>query len=183
MLLLLLLEALVFGICRWSRSVARGQYVSNDRRIHASIDAAVNDIAELYAAAAPESEFDKALVAGYWFQFVDGRPEFGSQEINSALKNLGHPIKNITSAFDSLKSRKPASVMQVKKSGSSRQARKNLQADRRRQERRRDDDRAAALMMGAGNAKGRVTMQQGQAHVGCGSMLRWAQTTRPTLAD
>jgi hypothetical protein len=83
-----------------------------------------SDIAELYAAATPESEGDKALVAGYWFQFVDGRPEFGSQEINSALKNLGHPIKNITSAFDSLKSRKPAPVMQVKKSGSTRQARK-----------------------------------------------------------
>lgn len=83
-----------------------------------------SDIAELYAAAAPESEVDKALVAGYWFQFNQGQPDFGSQEVNSALKNLGHPIKNITSAFDSLKGRKPAPVMQVKKSGTSRQARK-----------------------------------------------------------
>jgi hypothetical protein len=83
-----------------------------------------SDIAELYAAASPESEVDKALVAGYWFQFAEGKPEFGSQEVNSALKNLGHPIKNITSAFDALKGRKPASVMQLKKSGSSRQARK-----------------------------------------------------------
>jgi hypothetical protein len=81
-------------------------------------------IAELYSAATPESEADKALVAGYWFQFVDGRPDFGSQEVNSALKNLGHPIKNITSAFDALKARKPAPVMQLKKAGSTKQARK-----------------------------------------------------------
>ena len=83
-----------------------------------------SDIAELYAAASPESESDKALVAGYWFQFQDGRDDFAAQEINSALKNLGHPIKNITSAFDSLKARKPAPVMQLKKAGSTKQARK-----------------------------------------------------------
>ena len=83
-----------------------------------------SDIAELFAATAPENESDKALVAGYWFQFSEGRQEFGSQEINTALKNLGHPIKNITSAFTSLKARKPAPVMQLKKAGSSRQARK-----------------------------------------------------------
>lgn len=82
------------------------------------------DLADLYAATAPEPEIDKALVAGYWFQFCEGKPEFGSQEINTALKNLGHPIKNITSAFDNLKARKPSYVMQLKKSGTSKQARK-----------------------------------------------------------
>jgi hypothetical protein len=50
--------------------------------------------------------------------------DFASQEINAALKNLGHPIGNITSAFDNLKARKPAPVMQLKKSGTSKQARK-----------------------------------------------------------
>lgn len=82
------------------------------------------DIAELYAAAAPEMDTDKALVAAYWFQFGEGRPEFNSQEINTALKNLGHPIKSITSAFDNLKARKPAPVMQLRKSGTTKQARK-----------------------------------------------------------
>jgi hypothetical protein len=33
-------------------------------------------------------------------------------------------VKHITSAFDTLKARKPAAVMQLKKSGSTRQARK-----------------------------------------------------------
>lgn len=84
-----------------------------------------SDLAELYAATSPESEADKALVAAYWAQFGEGKPEFSSYEINSALKNLGHPIKNITGAFDNLKARKPAPVMQLKKSGTSRQARKS----------------------------------------------------------
>jgi hypothetical protein len=81
-------------------------------------------LAELYAATGPESEADKVLVAAYWAQFGEGKAEFGSQEINSALKNLGHPIGNITSAFDNLKARKPAPVMQLKKSGTTKQARK-----------------------------------------------------------
>jgi hypothetical protein len=83
-----------------------------------------SDLAELFAATSPESDADRVLVAGYWAQFGEGRPEINSQEINSALKNLGHPIKNITSAFDTLKARKPAPVMQLKKSGTSKQARK-----------------------------------------------------------
>ncbi len=80
--------------------------------------------ADLYGAANPESEADKALVAGYWFQFVEGKPEFGAQELNTALKNLGHPIANITTAFDNLKARRPAPVLQLKKAGTSKQARK-----------------------------------------------------------
>lgn len=82
------------------------------------------DLAELHAATTPESDADRALVAGYWVQYGEGKADFASQEINAALKNLGHPIGNITSAFDNLKARKPAPVMQLKKSGTSKQARK-----------------------------------------------------------
>ena len=39
-----------------------------------------SELAELHATAAPESDADKALVAGYWFQFCEGKPEFGAQE-------------------------------------------------------------------------------------------------------
>jgi len=45
-------------------------------------------------------------------------------EGDAALKNLGHPIANITSAFNNLKARKPATVMQLKKAGTTKQARK-----------------------------------------------------------
>ena len=82
------------------------------------------DLAELHAATTPESDADRALVAGYWFQYCQGQADFGGQEINAALKNLGHPIGNITSAFNNLKARKPAPVMQLKKAGSTQQARK-----------------------------------------------------------
>lgn len=84
------------------------------------------DLAELYNATAPESDADKTLVAAYWAQYGEGKAEFGSQELNTALKNLGHAIGNITTAFDTLKARKPAPVMQLKKSGSSKQARKTF---------------------------------------------------------
>lgn len=82
------------------------------------------DLPELYAATTPESDADKTLVAGYWAQYGEGKPDFGAQEINTSLKNLGHAIGNITSAFDNLKARKPAPVVQLKKAGSTKQARK-----------------------------------------------------------
>lgn len=50
--------------------------------------------------------------------------DFTSQEVNSELKNLGHGVTNITSAFSSLMKRKPALAMQTAKSGATQQARK-----------------------------------------------------------
>ena len=82
------------------------------------------DLAELYAAASPENDSDKALVAGYWSQFLQGQPDFAAQAINSSLKDLGHGVSNITSAFNTLKAQKPALVMQLKKAGTTKQARK-----------------------------------------------------------
>lgn len=54
-----------------------------------------------------------------------GKLEFKRRRSTRALKHLGHPIRNITSVFDNLKARKPALVMQLKESGTSRQARKS----------------------------------------------------------
>jgi hypothetical protein len=81
-------------------------------------------LADLYGAASPETDSDRALVGGYWFQFVQGQPEFGAQTINSALKDLGHQVPNITNALGALKAQKPQLVVQLKKSGTSKQARK-----------------------------------------------------------
>lgn len=83
-----------------------------------------SDLAEVYAAASPSTDADRALVAGYWFQFLQGEADFGGQAVNSALKNLGHGVSNITSAFETLKAQKPALVMQLKKAGTTKQARK-----------------------------------------------------------
>jgi len=83
-----------------------------------------SSFAELYDAAQPKSQSDKALVAGYWLQQSLGGDNFDSFSINKELKNLGEGVPNITSALDTLKGQKPALVLQLKKSGKSRQARK-----------------------------------------------------------
>src|SRR5688572_11371365 len=57
-----------------------------------------------YGAAEPTTDSDRALVAGYWYQFVEGQEDFGSQTINSDLKHLGHGVSNITKALERLKS-------------------------------------------------------------------------------
>jgi len=82
------------------------------------------DVNELFGAASPSTNPHKALVVAYWFQEVEGQPDFGSQKINSQLKNMGHPVGNITRALQGLIDRKPALVMQVRKKGTAKQARK-----------------------------------------------------------
>ncbi len=83
-----------------------------------------NDIAELFAAASPTTEADKTLVASYWVQWVQGQADFSAFEVNAALTNMGERVKNITTAFDTLRARKPAPVIQFTKAGTSKQARK-----------------------------------------------------------
>lgn len=80
--------------------------------------------AELLAAAEPGSEAEKALVVGYWFQVIQGQDDIESQEVNTELKHQGHGLSNVTRAFDSLMRMRPQPVIQVRKSGSSKQARK-----------------------------------------------------------
>lgn len=80
--------------------------------------------AELFEAASPSTERERALVASYWVQVIQGQPSFGSQVLNDALKDLGHGVGNITDALTALKEERPALILQLKKSGTSKQARK-----------------------------------------------------------
>ena len=80
--------------------------------------------AELYAAVNPKSNGERALVAGYWLQEYRGVESFASAAAQKELTHLGHKIANITDAMNSMKNRKPMLMLQVKKSGVSRQARK-----------------------------------------------------------
>lgn len=83
------------------------------------------EFADLFnACGPPKSEPDKALVAGFWMQIVQGAQNVQSQQLNSMLKDLGHPIGNITQSMTSLINRKPGLVMQTKKAGNTQQARK-----------------------------------------------------------
>lgn len=85
--------------------------------------------AELFAAIS--SACDKrvtnvvgALTAGYWLQIIQGQESFTSFSANKELKDAGHSVKNITDAFGRLQKQKPQLVVQVRKKGTSRQARK-----------------------------------------------------------
>ena len=81
-------------------------------------------LADLYAAASPAAEPDRALVIGYWIQVGQGEADFDSQAVNKELKHLGYGVGNITQAFTGLMTRKPQLVIQTRKSGTSQQARK-----------------------------------------------------------
>lgn len=83
-----------------------------------------NDVADLYHAVTPKSDIDRALTVGYWFQCVENQIDFGSQQVNSVLKQLGHGVGNITVALGSLMKRSPSLIMQTAKKGKSKQARK-----------------------------------------------------------
>jgi hypothetical protein len=80
--------------------------------------------AELFAAASPKTNEDKALVAAYWIQVHEGNTTWASRLLNSELKNLGHSIPNITDALSSNMRKKPQRVIQLKKSGNTKQANK-----------------------------------------------------------
>lgn len=89
--------------------------------------AAFEDFPTLFSQADPRTEADKALVAAYWLQVVEGHERFEGQQCNEQLKNLGHGIKNITSAMEKLMARKPELIMQVRKGGPSKHTRRQYQ--------------------------------------------------------
>jgi hypothetical protein len=83
-----------------------------------------SNFAELFEHTSTRTGADKALVAAYWFQVIQGNSGFQSQQLNTELKNLGHGLSNVTDALGSAERAKPTLVMQVTKSGKSKQARK-----------------------------------------------------------
>src|SRR5882762_9943967 len=74
-------------------------------------------IADLFHATDPKSDADRALVTGYWLQSRSTEPDFDAQSVNTALKDFGHKVSNITQAFNALIARRPQFVIQTKKSG------------------------------------------------------------------
>lgn len=87
-----------------------------------------SDLPTLFDAASPKTGVDKALVVGYWIQECQGSADFVSQQINTELKHLGHGVGNITDAFNGLIAQKL--VMQIRKSGVTKQARKKYKLTR-----------------------------------------------------
>ncbi len=82
------------------------------------------DFGALFTAADPDTNAEKALVAGYWLQVCLGQGDFDSQTANKALKSIDRGLVNITHAFTMLREMKPSLALPVSKGGRSQQARK-----------------------------------------------------------
>ncbi|MES0045952.1 MULTISPECIES: hypothetical protein [unclassified Mesorhizobium] len=82
------------------------------------------DFAELFHAVDPKDHGGRALVASYWLSTQNDGEPFASQAANSLLKDIGYHVLNITDALSQCIREKPALVIQIRKSGNSRQARK-----------------------------------------------------------
>jgi len=86
--------------------------------------ATASDLPEYFNSAQAGTSAEKALVVAAWLQTVQGNSDFDSGSVNRELKNLGHQSSNITRDFDDLMARRPKLVVQTRKSGSTKQARK-----------------------------------------------------------
>jgi|ERR1700733_1774781 len=82
------------------------------------------DVATLFVAAKPSTGAEKALTVGFWLQECLHHDEWEGFAINSELKHLGHGLKNVTDALNSLIEHRPQLVVQLRKSGKTKQARK-----------------------------------------------------------
>ncbi|MBZ0138669.1 MAG: hypothetical protein K8H87_02710 [Pseudorhodoplanes sp.] len=78
----------------------------------------------------PQTDIDRALVGGYWFQVCRTKDDFTGQEVNDELKQLGHPVGNITRAYDNLQLHNPVLARQVQKTGKKKQGRKRYKLTR-----------------------------------------------------
>lgn len=80
--------------------------------------------ADFYHASGASTHPDGMLVGAYWVQIIGGQESFGSLELNKLLKDLGHGVTGTSKVMTTLIARKPALILQLKKSGKSQQARK-----------------------------------------------------------
>jgi hypothetical protein len=81
---------------------------------------------DLYDAADPTTDSERVLVAGYWFQVLNDHAELDSHTLNYELKQTGHAVGHMPHALDDLMSSNPRLMIQLKKQGSTRQARRKF---------------------------------------------------------
>jgi hypothetical protein len=70
-----------------------------------------SDLAGLFEACSPNSDREKALVAGYWLQLSSNGKEWDTENANEQLKELGQGINNVALAVHGLK---PKFILQTK---------------------------------------------------------------------
>lgn len=82
------------------------------------------DFPALLGSARALSGVDRVLLAGHYFQAILGQSDFDGFSLNRELRNAGHASGNITRDLDSLMAKTPQLVIQTRKQGTSKQARK-----------------------------------------------------------
>jgi hypothetical protein len=85
----------------------------------------INSFADLVELWKPETQSEWALLAAFYKTKVDEEETLSAQTLNTVLKHHGNGILNITRAIDDLVHASPALMLQIKKSGTTRQARKS----------------------------------------------------------
>jgi hypothetical protein len=109
-----------------SRQQSGGTLLGNSGGGGGALPSEFDEVGDLVAAAEPSTDEDRALVVAYWLQEMGEKlPTFNGQQVNRELKNLGHGTDDITDLIGKLVATSPQLVLQTKKSGTSRQARKS----------------------------------------------------------
>lgn len=72
----------------------------------------------------PMTDVQRALVAAGFLQIKGSLEKLSGQEINKELKNIGQTVENITNAISGNIGVKPQRMIQLRKSGKSKQAKK-----------------------------------------------------------
>lgn len=81
--------------------------------------------ADFYHALSPKTDSERALAAAAWMQDAISPTGFDGFSANKLLKQLGYKVSNITRSFDLLMEGHPSAIMQLRKAGTSQQARKS----------------------------------------------------------
>lgn len=106
---------------RQSKNAIGGKKILADESI--SIES-FGSVADAFSAASPEIDRDKALIIAAFLQRNLGKDVITGYEINNELRQLGYGLNNVTDAINQMIDRKPKLMMQVKKEGKTKQARK-----------------------------------------------------------
>jgi hypothetical protein len=87
--------------------------------------ASFGSAAELLAKCSPKTDNERVLIVAAYIQTKNPNEDLTGYKINHLLKNIGHEVSSINHRVDSLKAKKPQLMIQTKKSGNSKQGRKN----------------------------------------------------------
>lgn len=89
-----------------------------------SNSAQYDEFAEFFDVFNPASDSERLLAGAYWHQVVEENSSWYSVSINKLLKPTGYGIGKISRVLSAELKQRPARVIQLKRSGSNRQAKK-----------------------------------------------------------